>query len=162
EQILRWADAYHKTHGCWPRTQSGRVAGTESETWLNISMSLGYGNRGLPGGSTLCRLLAEHRGVHNPAAALDLRIEQILAWADAHRATTGRWPRASSGAVTGAPGEDWDRLNAALYRGDRGLPGGMTLSQVFGRPVRLRPTEGWTRLRVPEILAWADAHHAAT
>jgi hypothetical protein len=231
-QILEWAEAYHAAHGKWPRTQSGKVAGTASETWFNISLALNNGHRGLPGGTTLCRLLAEHRGVHNPAAARDLTIDEVLRWADehraatgdwpanesgavrgtdgerwsaidlylrkgmrglpggttlhrlldehrpegrnrltleqirawgeAHRAATGRWPGSRSGAVIGAPGQTWRHINAALYKGNRGLPGGMTLTQVFGRPYRRRPAEGWVKLSVPEILAWADAHHAAT
>jgi hypothetical protein len=48
-QILEWADAYHAAHGQWPRTQSGPVAGTASETWFNISLALANGYRGLPG-----------------------------------------------------------------------------------------------------------------
>jgi hypothetical protein len=232
EKILSWADGYHEAHDRWPRTQSGKVAGTDSETWFNISAALGYGSRGLPGGSSLSRLLAEHRGVHNPAAARNLTIDEILDWADAHqretgrwptirsgavvgtkgerwsaidfalrkglrglpsggalyrlldehcperrgmltieqiqawgeahRAATGRWPNLRSGSVIGAPGETWRNINRCLYRGNRGLPGGMTQTEVFGRTVRRRPAEGWVRLTIPEILTWADAHHRAT
>jgi hypothetical protein len=231
-QILRWADAYHEKHGRWPRTKSGAVAGTESESWYNINTALNYGLRGLPGGSSLCRLLAEHRRVRNPKAAPALSIEQILRWADAHREATGKlprvtsgavqgangerwssidwalknglrglpggwtlrrllnakrsdrgnwltleqvrawgeshravngeWPRPGSGPVAGAPGESWQNINDALFWGCRGLPGGMTLGELFGYAVRRRRSERCPRLGIPQILAWADAHRAAT
>src|SRR5262249_25485730 len=75
EQILRWADAYQQEHGRWPGTQSGTVAGSASETWLQISVALRLGRRGLPGGTSLGRLLAERRGVRNPACLPTLTIE---------------------------------------------------------------------------------------
>jgi hypothetical protein len=123
EQILAWADAHHQAHGRWPRTQSGKVAGTETETWFNIDLALARGYRGLPGGTTLCHLLAEHRGVHNQAAARDLSVEQILAWADAHHAATGSWPTDTSGPVAGTDGERWSAIDLVLRQGRRGLPG---------------------------------------
>jgi hypothetical protein len=61
--------------------------------------------------------------------AKPLAVEQILAWAEAHRARTGRWPRAESGAIRDAPGENWYAVNHALAYGYRGLPGGSSLSQ---------------------------------
>jgi hypothetical protein len=60
-----------------------------------------------------------------------LTVTMILAWADAHRARTGRWPLASSGAVTGAPGEHWRALDSALRHGGRGLPAGSSLSRLL-------------------------------
>jgi hypothetical protein len=39
-----------------------------------------------------------------------LTVEQILAWAEAYHARTGRWPTAASGPVTEAPGEHWGSL----------------------------------------------------
>jgi hypothetical protein len=62
-----------------------------------------------------------------------LTVGQILAWADAHRARTGRWPHARSGPVAGAPGEAWGSINSALYDGHRGLPGGDSLVRLLGR-----------------------------
>ena len=64
---------------------------------------------------------------------LPLTVEQVLAWADAHYARTGRWPTAASGPVEGAPGEAWGRINAALYDGYRGHPGGDSLARLLNR-----------------------------
>ncbi len=58
--ILRWADAYFKLHGAWPKRGSGPVEGAEA-TWSGVDSALQKGSRGLPGGSSLARLLKEHR-----------------------------------------------------------------------------------------------------
>jgi hypothetical protein len=52
-------------------------------------------------------------------------VDQVLAWADAHRAATGRWPGPTSGAIAEAPGESWQKIDRSLRKGQRGLPRGM-------------------------------------
>lgn len=124
DQILAWADNYHLRTGRWPKVASGRVSPTGWETWAGINKALDAGLRGLPGKTSLARVLAEFRGVRNPADLPDLSVDQILAWADAHHARAGDWPRAKSGPVAGAPGEKWAGVAFALTEGRRGLPGG--------------------------------------
>src|SRR5262245_47113334 len=58
---------------------------------------------------------------------------QILAWADAHRRRTGRWPTAASGPVRAAAGKTWAAINVDLIEGYRGLPGGDSLSRLLDR-----------------------------
>ena len=50
-----------------------------------------------------------------------LCIAQILAWADAHRACHGRWPKVLSGPVDTAPGETWAGVESALQHSTWGL-----------------------------------------
>jgi hypothetical protein len=102
--ILAWADAHHTRTGDWPAITSGEVVGAAGETWSGLNSALNKGNRGLPGGNSLARLLAAERGARNHLALPRLTCEQILAWADAHR--TGRWPVTKSGPVTEAPTEN--------------------------------------------------------
>jgi hypothetical protein len=45
----------------WPKVTSGGVLGAPGEKWINIQTSLMQGRRGLPGGSSLAKLLAEKR-----------------------------------------------------------------------------------------------------
>jgi hypothetical protein len=61
-QILAWADAHHRRTGHWPqyRTQASPAPGI---TWNAIHWALYYGHRGLAGGSSLAKLLVQHRGV---------------------------------------------------------------------------------------------------
>ncbi len=62
--ILAWADAHHARTGRWPNCRSGPIPEAPGETWSGIEAALSQGHRGLPGGSSLARLLARERGVH--------------------------------------------------------------------------------------------------
>src|SRR5687767_12655234 len=66
DQILAWADEHHARTGDWPNVGSGRVRALEGPRWPTLDAALRKGSRGLPGGSSLARLLAEHRGRPNP------------------------------------------------------------------------------------------------
>jgi hypothetical protein len=129
-RILAWADAYQARSGEWPKARSEAIAEAPGETWVRVDMALRIGHRGLPGGSSLARLLAEQRGVVNKRALPPLRLEQVMAWAQAHQARTGQWPVASSGPVAEAPGETWIKIDGALRKGLRGLPGGSSLRRL--------------------------------
>jgi hypothetical protein len=65
DQILRWADAHQERLGGWPNKKSGFVHDAPGETWMAVEMALSHGQRGLPSGSSLAMLLAEHRGIRN-------------------------------------------------------------------------------------------------
>jgi hypothetical protein len=55
-QIRAWAEAYRVLYGAWPSKHSGAV-GNRGETWARLDGALRLGLRGLPGGSSLSRLL---------------------------------------------------------------------------------------------------------
>jgi hypothetical protein len=112
---------------------SGEIEGTGGETWYAVESALKMEARGLPGRSSLIRLLAEHRGVKNPADKPRLTLDGIREWARLHRERTGKRPSAASGPVLDAPGETWRGVNHALWQGLRRLPGGSSLSQLLGR-----------------------------
>ncbi len=61
-RILRWADAYHARTGRWPDGRSGPIPEAPGETWRAVESALSRGGRGLPGGSSLVRLLSKSRG----------------------------------------------------------------------------------------------------
>jgi hypothetical protein len=130
EQILIWADGHHRRTGRWPNLNSGPIVGARGESWLNVDYDLRDGFRGLPGGSSLARLLDAERGVRNRKNAPRLTVKQILAWADSHRRQMNRWPTSESGPVLDAPEENWHAINLALYFGHRGLRGGSSLSRL--------------------------------
>ncbi len=87
--------------------------------------------RDLPGGDTLSKLLARRRGALNRHGKPRLAEEVVLAWADAHKARTGAWPSARSGAVMDVPMEMWGIISVALRLGLRGLPGGSSLTKLL-------------------------------
>jgi hypothetical protein len=137
EQILLWADAHHRRTGRWPTADSGLVGGAPGRTWQALNQALARGNHGLARGSSLARLLAQRRARRSKACAPRLTEGLVLGWADLHFGRTGRWPSAHSGPVADAPGETWMAMHAALYAGNRGLPGGETLRAFLRRHGRV-------------------------
>jgi hypothetical protein len=95
-------------------------------TWSAVDAALKVGHRGLPGGSSLFRLMAQHREKRTA-----LGIERILAWADSHHAATGSWPTLHSGKVVDTAGENSYTINGNLKVGRRGLPGGQSLAKLL-------------------------------
>jgi hypothetical protein len=158
--ILRWADAHHERVGEWPTADSGPVHDNRNERWARIDSALRVGLRGLPGGSSLARLLAKERGVRNRKALPPLTEDTIAAWAEAHHRRTGRWPTEDAGRVHGAAGEVWNNVAAALAQGLRTLPGGDTLARLLERRLGVPNLAGRPPLTEDQILQWADAFNA--
>jgi hypothetical protein len=129
-KIVAWAREHRRRMGGWPTTLSGPVAARPGETWRQVNAALREGARGLPGGSSLGRLLARRCGVPCPADRPPLIVEKILEWADHHRERKGKWPKATSGKVEGVA-ETWGGINSALRAGLRGLPGGSSLPDLL-------------------------------
>jgi hypothetical protein len=162
EQILAWADAYWERTGRWPNRNSGWVEGEPFETWRGINSALAGGYRGLPGGASLVKLLAKHRGVRTQSALPQLGVARILAWADAYYRRMDRWPVIESGKVEGSSGETWSRIDTALRKGLRGLAGGSSLPKLLAEHRGVANTADLPRLTVEQILEWADAYRART
>jgi hypothetical protein len=157
-QILRWADAYHRHTGEWPTLKSGRIRESRGETWAAMDAALRKGMRGLPGGSSLARLLAQERGVRNPQNLPKLTRQGILAWADAYHRRCGTWPISDSGPIPEAPGETWGAVDQALTSGIRGLPKGSYLARLLAEARGKRNRSQLPNLTLAQILAWADMH----
>jgi hypothetical protein len=164
-QILAWADRYHAKHGRWPQPRSGPIAGSGGDTWMAVQKALLKPCRGLRPGYTLATLLEKHRGVRHRRHLVRFTARGILAWADAYFGRHGRWPMLRSGPIPEAPGETWFRVEGALNKGQRGLPGGDSLSRLLMRYGR-RPYRNWRKrcvrhdpLNIEQILAWADVFH---
>jgi hypothetical protein len=162
EQILTWVDRFHEQTGKWPTENSGLIPASGGESWVAIDNALRRGIRGLPGGSSLPRLLAEQRGVRNKTSAPPLSEALVLEWADDHFRRTGRWPVVLSGPVLAAPAERWTGINVALARGLRGLPGGTTLARLLSARRNVRNHMALPPLERSQILTWADAHFQRT
>lgn len=160
--ILAWADAHRRRTGQWPKCYSGAVAAAPEETWMGIDKALKRGTRGLPGGSSLAHLLAEHRGIRHQPSLPHLDHEMILAWADAHHARTGRWPAGTFGRIADAPAETWSGVDKALRIGIRGLPGGSSVIRLLAEHRGVRNSRHLPRLTAGQILAWVDAHRRRT
>ncbi len=162
ERILAWADAHHERTGEWPTCRPEEIPESPGDTWRNVSDALYVGYRHMKGGSSLAQLLAERRGVPNRARRSTLTFSDILAWADAFHARTGRWPTSRSGPVAEAPGETWGAIHSALEHGYRGFAGGYSLARMLADERDMSCTAHRPSLSIPQILRWADAHRART
>jgi hypothetical protein len=130
-QILSWADAHFRRTHRWPKAESGDIPEAPGETWCAVAHALVIGGRGLPGGTTLFRLLEQERHARSPRKHSRLTIPGILIWADAHHRRTGDWPTVTSGPILATNGETWAAVEAALRHGFRGLPGGTSLCRLL-------------------------------
>jgi superfamily II DNA or RNA helicase len=160
ELILSWADAFKQKFGSWPNQTSGPIEGTD-ESWAKVNSALIEGLRGLPGNSSVAKLLEERRGVLNPKNLRNLSIAEILDWADAHKELTGKWPKRRSGTVPGA-NEKWSAIDSALIAGSRGLPGGLSLIRLLEKHRGTRNHYNLPKLSVEQIRSWAVAYKQQT
>jgi hypothetical protein len=92
-----------------------------------------------------------------------LVVADILAWADSHHARTGCWPGVREPDTTCLPpGETWHRIDTALRRGRRGLPGGSSLPQLLARERGARNPQGLPDLSEEQVASWGLAHRMRT
>jgi hypothetical protein len=161
-QVLGWSDSHRRLTEHWPTSKSGSIPAAPGETWRGVDQALRVGIRGLPGGSSLCRLLAEHRGYRNSLQLPRFTLGRILTWADAHHRRTGTWPTTKSGPLAEAPGETWRGVNSALELGRRGLRGGSSLAQFLAKHRGVRNPKKLPKLTVRRILGWGRAYYRRT
>ena len=129
--VLEWCDAHYARTDRWPRFTSGKIVAGGSETWQRVHNALLKGKRGLPGGKTLAKLLAERRKVRNRVGLRPLSEALIQRWARAHKRRYGHWPNRYSGLIPDTRGETWGGVTMALRRGGRGLQRRSTLLRVI-------------------------------
>ena len=161
-RILQWMDAHKRLTGSWPTLIAGPIKEAPGETWAAVAVALDHGQRGLPGGSSIAKLLAKHRGVRNRAAVPDFSINRILRWADAQKARTGNWPIIEGGPIRESPGDTWNAVHHALSRGTRGLPGGSSLARLLLKYRGVRRHARHPPLSFDQILQWADGYRKRT
>ena len=92
-----------------------------------------------------------------------LHIAEILAWADAHHARTGKWPSVKSGRVQDAPRtETWGAVDMCLRLGFRGLRRGNSLARLLEKHRAVRNIGRLPKLTRAQILRWARMHRERT
>lgn len=156
-RILGWCDEFKDRLGVWPMRGDKFIATDAEETWGAIDRSLTQGTRGLPGGTTLAKLLMQYRGRQHFFLKPDFTVDQILTWADAFHATTGDWPKYQDGAIASTT-ETWSAVQTSLQRGTRGLPGGGSLAQLLDEHRGVKNHLAGAPLTAKTILRWADHH----
>jgi len=162
KQIIRWAAEHLDRFGYLPTAETGSVSGQSGLTWGAVDLALRSGLRGLPGGTSLSRVLRDefHRRAGRVFRRPDLTVEQILTWADAHHKRTGVWPMTESGAIHGVPGETWRIVDAALKYGLRRLTlPKMTLARLLKARRGVRHRSELPNLSVRQLHLWVRQHY---
>src|SRR5436190_15884160 len=154
-KILAWADDHFEATGRWPISDSGEVSANTNETWANVNNALYVGLRGLPGKSSLARLLAERRHVRNRKALPRLTTSAILKWADDYHARTGKWPMQKAGPIPDLGWYSWALVDGALRKGQGGLSGGSSIPRLLEAERDVPNYQGQRPLRNALILSWA-------
>lgn len=135
--IVAAAQEFHRLNGRLPNSgdSSQRPPGLPRDTWCILNHALSRGLRGLPGGTTLAKLLAPLRKELAPTG-VQLTEEIIHAAAREYHRTHGRLPtNLSQEDLSGLSGITWLNVEYAARAGSRGLPGGSSLSRMLA-PLR--------------------------
>jgi len=158
DQILAWLDLHVEAHGKWPVVESGPIDGELFESWRTVDQALRRGKRGLPGGSSLARLLAERRGRPNIHDRTPLTMDEIAGCAAAEHERSGQWVTKASGPVLQAPGEDWASIDQALREGRRSLPEGSSLARLLAERFGVRNRKALPPFDLDTLAVWARNH----
>lgn len=164
-QILELAKSHFSSTGKWPKKKSGPVVGGHpGDTWGAYQDALVRGRRGLPGGSSLAKLLSQELGIRNHLDLPGLTTSFIVERAIQHHEINGVWPTLyTKGQVIGGhPGDTWNAYQIALCQGRRGLPGGSSLTQLLSTELGVRNRRDLTCLTENGILELAKLHLKAT
>ncbi|MCH8823557.1 MAG: hypothetical protein IH984_08630 [Planctomycetes bacterium] len=158
-QILKWADYHLQCTGHWPDRDSGPVRAASGISWVTVDRYLKQGNKTLPGGLSLAKLLRDARNVWDGRGKPRLTTHRILKWAKEHFDATGHWPVTMSGKMIGRNNEDWAAIDMALRHGRRGLTGISSLSKLLTEHFGARYNPQLAQLSVKQILKWVDAYY---
>lgn len=131
-QVEEAARSWYIKNGEWPsRRTKGEIPELPGESWEGVNDALRRGCRGLPGGSSIYKLLA-FRGLTNRLVKNNLTRDKIWEAAKSWYNHNGEWPtQRTKGEIPELPNETWSILDNALESGLRGLPGGSSLPKFL-------------------------------
>ena len=132
DQVVALALKWHQRTGKWPNRRSGKID-SSGDNWASIDSALRNGARGLPGGSSITKVLVQHCGVRDSKNLPALSLLQVVKWAQEFHAKRGKWPSREDGPIFDT-GETWAGIDAVLRRGSRGI-GKKTSLPRLGRTV---------------------------
>lgn len=164
EYVLEMAEKHKERTGKWPGQKTGPIVdGHEGDTWAQYERLLCDGGRGLPGGSSLAKLInTKHNHVHDKNKA-PVTEDFIVERAKEFFAKNDRYPRIKEGPVEGGhPGDTWNGYDRALYEGLRGLPGGTSLFELLSTRLGAKNHLNKPRLSEDFIVERAREYLAST
>lgn len=154
DMIKRWISEWYSRNGEYPTCNSGEIPGSGGEKWKHVSVYLNSGRRGLPGGSSIGRLVAEHFGERNSTNTPPLSVEVIKKWVSEWHETKGKWPTAASGKIPGSGGENWRNIDSILRNGGRDMPGGSSVGRFVSEHFGVRNLSNLPPLTSGQVIQW--------
>ncbi len=136
ESILDLIKKYIAKYDRKPNCKTGLVEGHENLTWSALNRRLEIGDKTLPGGSSLAKLIEKELGIRDsnrPPALIPL--ELVKDWVRQYLKKYGKRPLVSNSIkiefANGLhKGISWGSVNRALLRGGCSLPKGTTLADL--------------------------------
>lgn len=164
--ILDWIKQYIDVHGKKPNRTSGIIEPVSEEykgiTWTIINTALEVGTRGLPGGSSLAKLIDNKMGIANPMNLPSLNEELIINWVTQFINTHKEKPLRSSGVIEFASadhkGITWLAVDSALKRGRRGISGKSSLASLIAKTFSFKNHMNLSPLTEEMIVGWVTQY----
>lgn len=164
--ILDWIKQYIDVHGKKPNRTSGIIEPVSEEykgiTWTIINTALEVGTRGLPGGSSLAKLIDNKMGIANPMNLPLLNEELIINWVTQFINTHKEKPLRSSGVIEFASadhkGITWLAVDSALKRGSRGISGKSSLASLIAKTFSFKNHMNLSPLTEEMIVGWVTQY----
>lgn len=144
DMIVEAMKEYYNQNGKYPSVRSGDASEyfKDNETWSGIHECIRYGSRGLPGGSSLSKLKKKHFDIKEKERLTEGMIVKAI---EKYYDQNGRYPSKGDGDASEyfKDNETWRGINACLKQGNRGLPGGSSLSKLKKKHICI-----WRRLGI--------------
>ena len=168
ELIISWVEKFIEKYGRKPTKIDRVVEFADREhngiTWGAIDMVLWRGDRGFVKGSSLAGLIQEALKIRSQGDLVPLTIDIITSWISKHIERYQEPPKVNSGLVEfsteGHEGIKWSNVQAALFSGLRGLPGGSSLAALIQEKFGIMNPADLPSLSEKIIVQWVEQHIA--
>ncbi|HWL94329.1 MAG TPA: hypothetical protein VNT79_12425 [Phycisphaerae bacterium] len=164
QEILRWADEFHRQQGRWPSLASGLIPGqAHALSWEQVDRILHRdgGEKGRRWG--LAKLLETHRG-GSARSTPRVDVLTLLEWIDSFYQAHGSWPTPST-KRSKSPGMfvSWYVADQLLRQGRvKGVKESVALAKFLADRRGVVPNRARVILTEQEIIEWAKEHHRRT
>ena len=160
--ICGWIERFHVDMGYYPKGVSGSIPYSEDGiTWHALDLALTLGWRGLPGNSSLSKLLGERFGIVNKTNTKQYTEKKIKQWIKRYIKDHGVFPIYESGLVEYAEPDGfipihWAAINTILRTGGRGLLGNKSLKKLMAQEY-ITTSEASKYLGISRGVLWKSA-----
>ena len=163
QRVLTFALMHYEETGSYPTESSDWILDGK-DSWPTISFALNQGLRGLPGGSSLAKLLQAHNLKANPHERDYPSKDEIVDAAEIYQALAidNKLPTKESGSFLNPKYLDlsWGAINSAITRGAIEDVQAKTLADLWVLEFDYRNVNDLGKLTECQILQWCDIYQS--